>query len=69
MVGAGGVAARHARALALLPQAHLIAVTDVDLGQAAWFAAGYGVQVVPDPDIMLDAGLDAMYVCLPPFMS
>jgi myo-inositol 2-dehydrogenase / D-chiro-inositol 1-dehydrogenase len=38
-VGAGGVAARHARTLALLPQARLIAVTDVDLGRATRFAA------------------------------
>jgi myo-inositol 2-dehydrogenase / D-chiro-inositol 1-dehydrogenase len=66
-VGAGGVAARHAQTLALLPQVRLIAVTDVDPVRAARFAEDYGVGAAPDLDGLLDVGLDAVYVCVPPF--
>ncbi|HEX8760184.1 MAG TPA: Gfo/Idh/MocA family oxidoreductase [Pseudonocardiaceae bacterium] len=66
-VGAGGVASRHAQTLALIPQAHLVAVTDVDPVRAARFAEYYGVRAAPDLDDLLNAGLDAVYVCVPPF--
>ncbi|MGH3938003.1 MAG: Gfo/Idh/MocA family protein [Pseudonocardiaceae bacterium] len=66
-VGAGGVAARHARTLAQLPQARLVAVTDVDPTRSQWFADEYGGCAVPSLDALLGVGLDAVYVCVPPF--
>ncbi|MGH3914149.1 MAG: Gfo/Idh/MocA family protein, partial [Pseudonocardiaceae bacterium] len=66
-VGAGGVAARHVRTLATLPQADVIAVTDVDPARAQGFATEHGLRVVPDVAALLGIGLDAVYVCVPPF--
>ena len=66
-IGAGGVAARHARTLALLPLAELIAVTDIDLARAARFAADHGLRAVPHVEALLETGLNAVYMCVPPF--
>lgn len=66
-VGAGGVAARHARALGQLAQARLVAVTDVDPARARRFADEHGGYAVPDLEDLLDVGVDAVYVCVPPF--
>jgi predicted dehydrogenase len=66
-VGAGGVAARHARVLAGTPGAELVCVTDVDPLRATEFAAAHGLRAVPDVDALLDTGVDAVYVCVPPF--
>lgn len=66
-VGAGGVAARHARTLAGFPQVRLVSVTDLDDGRAHRFAHEYGVRAVPDVGALLETGLDAVFVCVPPF--
>jgi predicted dehydrogenase len=66
-IGAGGVAARHARALSMLPEARLISVTDSDPRRAQEFATAYGVRPVPDVRSLLDSGVNAVYVCVPPF--
>ena len=66
-VGAGGVAARHAQTLTQLPQARLVAVTDVDRARSRRFADEYGGWAVPHLEDLLDVGLDAVYVCVPPF--
>ncbi|MDQ4130983.1 MAG: Gfo/Idh/MocA family oxidoreductase [Actinomycetota bacterium] len=66
-VGAGGVAARHARTLTGLPQVRLVAVTDPDVERRRRFADEYGVRALPDLDALLASGIDAVYVCVPPF--
>ncbi len=66
-VGAGGVASRHAQTLTQFPQVRLVAVTDVDVARSRWFADEYGGTAVPDLEDLLDVGLDAVYVCVPPF--
>jgi myo-inositol 2-dehydrogenase / D-chiro-inositol 1-dehydrogenase len=66
-VGAGGVAARHARMLSEFDDVRLVAVTDPDRWHAESFAADYRVRVVPDLDALLAEDLDAVYVCVPPF--
>jgi len=66
-IGAGGVAARHARVLSMLPEATLISVTDSDSRRAQEFATAYGVRPVPDVRSLLDSGVNAVYVCVPPF--
>jgi predicted dehydrogenase len=53
--------------LAGIPGVHLAAATDVDPASADAFAAAYGVRAVPDLDALLGEGLDAVYVCVPPF--
>jgi predicted dehydrogenase len=66
-VGAGGVAARHARTLSALPDARLVCVTDADPRRAQRFAEIHGLKAVPDIRSLLDSDIDAVYVCVPPF--
>ena len=66
-VGTGAVAQRHARVLTGFPDVELVAAMDVDPDRAAAFAEAYGGRPVPDLDALLAAGLDAVYVCVPPF--
>ena len=67
MIGAGGVAQRHARVLSGLPNVQVVAVTDVVPAAAGKLAGEYGARAVPDVDSLLSEGLDAAYVCVPPF--
>jgi predicted dehydrogenase len=67
IVGAGGVAQRHARALAGLPDVQVVGVTDVVPAAARSLAEAYGARVFDDVDNLLAARLDAAYVCVPPF--
>jgi predicted dehydrogenase/threonine dehydrogenase-like Zn-dependent dehydrogenase len=67
-VGAGGVAARHARVLAGFPDVELVAVADPDAARAATLAGAHGARAYPGHGPMLDsAELDAVYICVPPF--
>ncbi|WP_218566613.1 Gfo/Idh/MocA family protein [Vallicoccus soli] len=68
LVGAGGVGARHAQVLAGLEGVSLVAVTDTDAGRARALADEHGATAYPDLDALLAApGLDAVWLCLPPF--
>ena len=67
IIGAGGVAQRHARVLSGLPDVQVVGVTDVVMTAAQRLADEYGAEVHPDVPALLDAGLDAVYVCVPPF--
>jgi myo-inositol 2-dehydrogenase / D-chiro-inositol 1-dehydrogenase len=67
LVGAGGVAQRHARVLSGLPNVQVVAVTDVVPAAAEALAGACGARAVPDVEALLSAGLDAAYVCVPPF--
>ena len=67
LVGAGGVAQRHARVLSGLPDVQVIGVTDVVPAAAEALAGVYGAHVFPDVGALLEEGLDAAYVCVPPF--
>lgn len=67
LVGAGGVAQRHARVLSGFGDVRLAGVTDV-LPEAAQRLAGeYGAPAVPTVEDLLADGVDALYVCVPPF--
>lgn len=66
-IGTGGVATRHATVLADFPDVELVAATDVDPERAAAFARAHGMRAVPDSGDLLAEGLDAVYVCVPPF--
>ena len=67
IVGAGGVAQRHAGALAAMPDVALVGVIDLDRGRAADLAATVGTTPVDDVDALLERGVDAVWVCVPPF--
>ncbi|GAA1258332.1 hypothetical protein GCM10009609_21700 [Pseudonocardia aurantiaca] len=66
-VGTGSVANRHARVLGGFPDVKLVAATDIDPDRTAAFADAHGSRAVPDLDALLAEGLDAVYVCVPPF--
>src|SRR3954471_19454727 len=67
LVGAGNVAHRHARVLAGFDDVCLAGVTDVVPDAARRLGDAYGVSTAPDLPALLGAGLDAIYVCVPPF--
>lgn len=65
-VGAGGVATRHARHLAEIPDVEIVSVADPRLEAATAFSHNTGAAVVPDVHAMFDRSLDGVYVCVPP---
>ncbi|HET8658064.1 MAG TPA: Gfo/Idh/MocA family oxidoreductase [Micromonosporaceae bacterium] len=67
LVGAGNVAQRHARELAAFADVRLAGVTDVVSAAAQRLAGAYGVPAFADLPALLEADLDAVYVCVPPF--
>ncbi|MEU8185308.1 Gfo/Idh/MocA family oxidoreductase [Micromonospora sp. NPDC049044] len=67
LIGAGGVAQRHARVLAGFDDVELVGVTDVAPEAASALAAQHGGQACADVAELLASGLDAVYVCVPPF--
>ncbi|WP_433790358.1 Gfo/Idh/MocA family protein [Actinoplanes sp. CA-252034] len=67
LIGAGGVAARHARVLSGLPGVQVSGVTDVVPEAARRLADEHGAQVYADTAALLDSAPDAVYLCVPPF--
>ncbi len=66
IVGSGMSAAMQAGAIAALPGARLVAITDSDAGSAAAFAAARGVTAEPDLDALLArTDVDVVCVCVP----
>ncbi len=67
LLGAGGVGARHARTLAGFDDVELVAVSDPVAASADVLAGEVGAQHVPDLAGLLSLGLDAVWLCVPPF--
>jgi predicted dehydrogenase len=66
IVGTGVIAPTHAKAIAALPAARLVAVTDVVPESAKAFAERYDCDVEPDLDALLArADIDVVSVCVP----
>jgi UDP-N-acetyl-2-amino-2-deoxyglucuronate dehydrogenase len=66
IIGAGTIAAVHADAIARLPGARLVAVTDVAAGVGQAFAAERGCAAEPTLDAMLGRDdVDVVCVCVP----
>ena len=66
IVGTGVIAAWHADAIAVLPEARLAAVTDVAEGAAAKFAAARGCAAEPDLAALLARrDIEVVCVCVP----
>jgi predicted dehydrogenase len=67
LIGAGNVGRRHAQVLGSFPDVHLAGVTDVVPQAAAALARDVGCRPFPGTGELLSAGVDAVYVCVPPF--
>ncbi|WP_320066271.1 Gfo/Idh/MocA family oxidoreductase [Micromonospora sp. RTGN7] len=67
LVGAGGVAQRHARVLDGFEDVEILGVADVARGAAEELAGAYRARTFADVDELLAAGPDVVYVCVPPF--
>ncbi|TDQ46338.1 Gfo/Idh/MocA family protein [Actinorugispora endophytica] len=68
IIGAGGVAARHAGVLAGFGDVRVAAVADTDPLRAGALAGRLGARAYPDHLAMLSGeALDAVYICVPPF--
>ncbi|MGW1448751.1 Gfo/Idh/MocA family protein [Micromonospora sp. NPDC002411] len=67
LVGAGGVAQRHARVLSGFDDVELVGVTDVAPEAASALATPHGARVCADIAELLATNPDAVYVCVPPF--
>jgi myo-inositol 2-dehydrogenase/D-chiro-inositol 1-dehydrogenase len=67
LVGAGGVGARHARTLAGFDDVELVAICDPVTTSAESLAAELDVGTVHDLAGLLAMGLDAVWLCVPPF--
>lgn len=68
IIGAGNVAARHADVLSSFPDVTIIGVADTDPHRAEALASQHGALAYGGHADLLDAGgLDAIYVCVPPF--
>lgn len=66
IVGCGVIAPTHARAVAALPSARLVAVTDIDHGKARALAGECGAAWDPDLDALLARpDIDVVSVCVP----
>jgi len=66
IIGAGIIAAIHADAIALLPDARLVAVTDVAPGAAGAFAAARGCAAESSlDDLLARRDVDVVCVCVP----
>jgi predicted dehydrogenase len=68
MVGAGNVAARHAEVLSGFDDVKIAGIADTDPRRAETLAAKHGSPAYGSHTDLLEAGgLDAVYVCVPPF--
>jgi UDP-N-acetyl-2-amino-2-deoxyglucuronate dehydrogenase len=66
IAGTGVIAATHAQAIGMLPDARLVAVTDVRPGSAAAFGAVHGCAAEPDLAALLARpDVDVVCVCVP----
>jgi predicted dehydrogenase len=67
LIGAGNVGRRHAQVLSGFPDARLAGITDVVPEAAAALALDAGCPTFTGVGPLLSAGIDAAYVCVPPF--
>ena len=67
LIGAGNVARRHAQVLRCFPDVQLAGITDVIPEVATALASDVGCRTFPSAGEMLSGGVDAVYVCVPPF--
>jgi myo-inositol 2-dehydrogenase / D-chiro-inositol 1-dehydrogenase len=67
LLGAGGVGARHARTLAGFDDVDLVGICDPVTASAEALAGEVGARSIPHLSGLLTLGLDAVWLCVPPF--
>lgn len=68
MIGAGSVAERHVSTLGEFDDVTVVGVADVDEARASALAESCGARAFDSYESMIgDQGLDAAYICVPPF--
>ncbi|TDD16693.1 Gfo/Idh/MocA family protein [Nonomuraea diastatica] len=68
IIGAGNVAARHADVLSGFPDVTIAGIADTDPRRAEALASRHGAPAYGGhADLLAAGGLDAVYVCVPPF--
>src|SRR4051812_44515215 len=67
LIGARAVGTRHARTLAGFDDVELVGICDPEPTAAQTLAGALGVPAVDDPDSLLRARPDAVWLCVPPF--
>lgn len=68
IIGAGNVAARHADVLSAFPDVTIAGIADTDSHKAEALASRHGCPAFGGhADLLGAGGLDAVYVCVPPF--
>jgi UDP-N-acetylglucosamine 3-dehydrogenase len=68
IIGAGNVAARHADVLSGFPDVAIAGIADTDAHRAGALASRHGSPAYGGhADLLSAGGLDAVYVCVPPF--
>ncbi|HSI42154.1 MAG TPA: Gfo/Idh/MocA family oxidoreductase [Xanthobacteraceae bacterium] len=68
IIGAGGIARRHAGVLQGMEDVRIVAVADTDVARAEAFATELGAGAYRSSEEMLQReALDAVYICVPPF--
>ncbi|MEV0618124.1 Gfo/Idh/MocA family oxidoreductase [Nonomuraea sp. NPDC050404] len=68
IVGAGNVAVRHANVLSGFPDVTIAGIADTDPQRAGELASKHGAPAYGGhADLLSAGGLDAVYVCVPPF--
>ena len=70
IIGAGGIAGPHLRAISRHRQAKVLCLADTDLNRAQSLADRYGIsQVTVDPnEILLNAEVNTVIIALPTFL-
>lgn len=69
LIGAGWIAKAHARAWAAVrDRATVIGVADINIDSAASLAAQFGARAYTDYRQLVDEGVDAVDICLPPHL-
>lgn len=67
-IGAGGMAKAHTDGIKNMPDVEIAAFTDVNREAAERMATQFGAKVFDTPEqLAADAGVDALYILLPPF--
>ena len=67
ILGCGGIALRHADAIAATPGVVLVGACSRDLAKAHAFATPRGAKGFSNLDAMIDAGLDLLVITTPPY--
>jgi myo-inositol 2-dehydrogenase / D-chiro-inositol 1-dehydrogenase len=67
LVGAGAVGARHGRTLAGFPDVELVGICDPVAAVGTALGSELGVPTVDDLGSLVRAGVDAVWLCVPPF--